>query len=49
VNSGKPRGFSAKTPEPAGFDWLDSSLLDLDPLDLDLTAVIVRGLSRAVA
>jgi hypothetical protein len=24
VNIKKLRGFSAKTPEPAGFDWLDS-------------------------
>jgi hypothetical protein len=43
VNNGKLRGFSAKFPGPAGFDWLDSSRLDLDPLDLDLTAMIVRG------
>jgi hypothetical protein len=38
VNIGKLRGFSAKTPEPAGFDWLDSG-------DLDLTVVDARGLS----
>jgi hypothetical protein len=46
VNIGKLRGFSAKTPEPAEFDWLDSSRFDLDLLDLDLTAVGARGLSR---
>jgi hypothetical protein len=33
VNIIKRRGFSAKFAEPAGFDWLDSSRLDLDPLD----------------
>jgi hypothetical protein len=43
VNSGKLRGFSAKLPGPTRFDWLDSSLLDLDPLDLDLMVVIVCG------
>jgi hypothetical protein len=43
VNFRKLRGYSAKLPGSTRFDWLDSSLLDLDPLDLDLTAVIVRG------
>jgi hypothetical protein len=37
VNIRKLRGFSAKTPEPAGFDLLDSG-------DLDLTVVDARGL-----
>jgi hypothetical protein len=43
VNFGKLRGFSAKLLGPTRFDRLDSSLLNLDPLDLDLTAVIVRS------
>jgi hypothetical protein len=42
VNSRKHRGFSAKLPGSAGFDL---SRLDLDSLDLDPTAAIVRGLS----
>jgi hypothetical protein len=45
VNSGKPRGFSAKTPQPAGFNLVDSGRLDLDPLDLDLAVAVARGLS----
>jgi hypothetical protein len=39
----KTRDFSAKSPEPVGFDLVDSGRVDLDPLDLDLTAVATSG------
>jgi hypothetical protein len=42
VNSRKLRGFSTKSPEPAGFDLVDLGWLDLDPLDLDPTTVVAR-------
>jgi hypothetical protein len=37
VNIRKRGGVSAKFAEPTGFDWLDSSRLDLDLLDLNPT------------
>jgi hypothetical protein len=43
VNSGKLKGFSAKSPDSAGFDLVDLGRLDLDPLDLDPTAAVARG------
>jgi hypothetical protein len=43
VNSGKHKGFSAKLQSQAGFDLVDSGRVDLDPLDLDLTADAVCG------
>jgi hypothetical protein len=47
VNIRKHRGFSAKSPGPAGFDQVDQGWLDLDPLDLDLTVADTCGLSDA--
>jgi hypothetical protein len=38
VKSRKHRGFSAKSLGSAGFDRVDPSRLELDPLDLDSTA-----------
>jgi hypothetical protein len=43
VNSGRHKGFSAKLQSQAGFDQVDSGRVDLDPLDLDLTADSVSG------
>jgi hypothetical protein len=38
VNIEKLRGFSAKSRNQAGLIGIDPGWLDLDPLDLDLTA-----------
>jgi hypothetical protein len=43
VNIRKHGGFSAKSPEPAGFDLVDSGRLDLDPLDLELMVAVACG------
>jgi hypothetical protein len=43
VNSGKPRGFSVRLPGSGRVDLVDPVWLDLDPLDLDLTAAAVCG------